>query len=299
MNFPVMSLRALAARLAGAALLASCVTGAVGQVGPQAHAPGFSHIEGSVVFASAGSTEWVDASPNRPIMRGDRLWTDKGARAEVQLGSAALHMDSETFVEVLGWDRNALLAALNEGALSARVRQRQGENFKVSTPQLTFRPLQAGEYRLDVDPARNITRVTVRSGTALVNGIAAGAIQMHAGQQIAFSGRDLKVAGQGAPRIDSFDRWAVERNRAEDQAVAARNAPRTIAQQQPGPPGHWEWIAPWGWAWVQPQGQEAAAPPQAMVRPQAEIQRWRPPVNSYEFEEERSGRSRGRGYGFN
>jgi hypothetical protein len=53
---------------------------------PPARVATLSDLEGSVVFAPAGETEWVNAERNRPITRGDRLWTDEGARAAVHFG---------------------------------------------------------------------------------------------------------------------------------------------------------------------------------------------------------------------
>ena len=256
----------LALSLAGAAAMA--------QSGPA----GLTHIEGSVAFAPAGATEWSDARPRRPVTRGDRLWTDKGGRAEVQLASATLHMDSEAFVEVVALGRNSLQASLNEGTVNVRVRQGEGgDTLEINTPQLAFRALQPGDYRIDVDPAQGTTRVAVRSGTAMLYGVGGGALQLQAGQQAAFSGRDLRVAGQAAPLDQGFDRWAADRNRIEDQLIAARRAQQAQAGHQqsgssrampnwmPNQHGYWQWIAPWGWTWVQPRMQ--AAPPQVIVRP--------------------------------
>src|SRR5687768_14747927 len=71
---------------------------------PPARVATLSQIDGSVVFAPTGETEWLEAVLNRPITRGDRLWTDKGARAEVHAGPATLHLDSQTFLEVVELD---------------------------------------------------------------------------------------------------------------------------------------------------------------------------------------------------
>jgi len=214
-------------------LALSLAGSAMAQSGPPARLAGLTHMEGSVAFAPAGATEWSDASAKRPVVRGDRLWTDKGGRAEVQLGSGALHMDSETFVEIIALDRNSLQASLNEGTVNARVRRLEsGDTFEVTTPQLALRAMEPGDYRIDVDPAHGITWVAVRSGAAMLYGAGGGALQLQAGRQIAFSGRDLKVAGRGAPRDQGFDRWAADRNRIEDQALAARPAPQAAMDHQ-------------------------------------------------------------------
>jgi len=53
---------------------------------PAAH---LHHAEGSVAYAPQGDKEWHDVQPRRLLKRGDRLWTDRGSRAEVQ--PAATH----------------------------------------------------------------------------------------------------------------------------------------------------------------------------------------------------------------
>jgi len=247
---------------------------------PPARVASLSQIEGSVVFAPAGETEWLDARLNRPVTRGDRLWTDRGARAEVHLGSAVLHMDGQTFLDVVALDDDVLQASLNEGSVNARVRElARGENFEVDTPQLAFRASQPGDYRIDVDPAQATTRVTVRSGAVLVYGANGQSQELAGGQVVTFAGRDLeRVAVQATPADDAFDRWAADRNRAEDQSIAARYVPRevvgyqqldpygtwaqdasygavwyprvTVADWAPYRYGHWEWISPWGWTWI-------------------------------------------------
>ena len=275
-----LALMALRRLLPWAALLALACVGrsALAQADPPARVATLSYMEGSVAFAPVGETEWSGAVPNRPITRGDRLWTDPGGRAEMHLGSAALHLDSQTFIAISALDSDVLQLSLNEGALSARVRQLEaGETFEVDTPQLAFRAAQAGDYRIDVDPVGGTTRVAVRSGSAAIYGAGGGRLQLNAGQQMAFSGRDLAPAAlQPAP--DSFDRWAADRNREEDQSVSARYVPRdvvgyqqldahgdwmqdpnygavwyprlTVADWAPYRYGRWEWIAPWGWTWI-------------------------------------------------
>ncbi len=274
---PLLS-RMVLARCA-ALLLTLAAVSAFAQSDPPARVASLSQIEGSVVLAPAGDTEWTDAVLNRPVTRGDRLWTDPGARAEVHLGSAVLHADGETFLDFTALDDRTLQASLNEGTVNARVRQLlAGENFEIDTPHLAFRATVPGDYRIDVDPANGITQVTVHSGSATVYGASGRSQQLVAGQQLAFAGRDLEPVAAQAPRDDGFDRWAADRNRREDESVAARYVPRdvvgyqqldpygtwsedptygaiwfpqiTIADWAPYRYGHWEWIRPWGWTWV-------------------------------------------------
>jgi hypothetical protein len=260
--------------------LALAALSAIAQADPPARVGSLTQVEGSVVFAPAGETEWIAAAPNRPITRGDRLWTDRGARAELHLGSAVLHIDSEAFLDLVALDEAVFEASLNEGSVNMRVRELEaGENFEIDTPHLTFRAAQPGDYRIDVDPAGGTTRVTVRSGMARVYGASGQALQLQAAQQLSFAGRDLDpVAPATLPLDNGFDRWAADRNRLEDQSISARYLPRDVvgyaqldmngtwaqdpaygavwyprvaaADWAPYRYGRWESISPWGWTWI-------------------------------------------------
>src|SRR5262245_57481231 len=76
------------------------VTAALAQdaADPPARVAYVSQRQGSVVFAPQGEEDWTDLPQNRPLVEGDRLWTDAGARAELQLGTATMHVASESHV---------------------------------------------------------------------------------------------------------------------------------------------------------------------------------------------------------
>jgi hypothetical protein len=246
---------------------------------PPARVGTVSVVEGSVVFAPAGETEWANLPRNRPVTKGDRLWTDEGARAELHFGSSVLHMASRTFVEVMAVDDDVVQLAVNEGTVNARVRElRAGDNFEITTPQLALRATQPGDWRIDVDPGQGLTRVASHGGVAVLYGAGGNVQQVTSGQQVAFTGRDLTQVGAPPLQFGDFERWAADRNRAEDQSIASRYIPRevvgyqeldqngtwaqdptygpvwypqvTAADWAPYRYGRWEWIAPWGWTWI-------------------------------------------------
>ena len=253
---------------------------ATAQEDPPGRVGRLNHTEGVVTFSLAGDNEWTDAELNRPLTRGDRLWTDKGSRAEIQIGSSAVRMDGQTQVEILALNDQSAQLSVMQGTVYVRVRSLpEGENFEIDTPNLAYRAAYPGDYRIDVDAARGSTRVTIHSGTGAVYGEAGQALPMGGGQQITFRGRGLvQLATQESPPQDNFDRWAAERNRREDQSVSARYVPREVVGYQqldahgqwsqdathgpvwhpqgtatnwaPYRNGRWEWIAPWGWTWI-------------------------------------------------
>jgi hypothetical protein len=247
---------------------------------PPARIGALGAVEGSVVYAPAGQTDWTGAALNRPITRGDRVWTDEGARAELSFGASALQVASRTFVEVVGVDDDFVQLQLKEGTANARVHDLQGgESFEVDTPNLALRASRPGDWRVDVDPQQGFTRVAVHSGTATLLGANGGVRQVFAGEMLVFAGHNLApVTNAPAMPDDGFDRWAADRNRAQDHSIAARYIPREVVGYQeldrhgtwaqdptwgavwypdsvasdwaPYRHGHWESIAPWGPTWI-------------------------------------------------
>ena len=85
------------------------------------------YIKGSVSFQPAGESDWIPAVTNRPVTTGDRLWADKGARAELHIGSATIRLDSGTGFSFLNLDDRTVQIQLSEGTLDIRV-QRLGRD---------------------------------------------------------------------------------------------------------------------------------------------------------------------------
>ena len=234
---------------------------------------------GEVVYAPDGEEDWVELPQNRPLTNGDRLWADRGARAELQLDTATLHIGGETHVGVSALDEEGAQLILEQGSMHARVREMQrGDNFEIDTPNVAVRVTQPGEYRVDVDDKSGHTRVAVLSGSVTVFGDGGQSVQLAAGQTAAFTGRALASVQAPGFRPDELTQWAAERNRAEEQSVSARYVPRgVIGYSQldqhgqwdnvpeygavwyprnvpenwaPYRQGQWSYVRPWGWTWV-------------------------------------------------
>src|SRR6476660_7462849 len=71
---------------------------------PPARVARLAYVQGPVSFAPAGEDEWVVATPNRPLVPGDRVWSDAAARTEFQVGSAVLRLGASTSATVLNLD---------------------------------------------------------------------------------------------------------------------------------------------------------------------------------------------------
>lgn len=269
----------LAGLLAGTAWAQTDIATDAGQ-DPPGRVARIGLVEGAVSTAEVGADNWANALLNRPLTRGDRVWVAERSRSELHIGSTAVRLNGATSVNLLTLDDDVAQLQLTQGTLSVRVRNLfDNERLQIDTPNLAFSVGQPGEYRIDVDPVRNTTRVSVLAGSGAAYGENGLSYPLGASQQVTFGGTSLSpiaVASVG-PR-DSFEAWVAERDRQEDIAVSARYVSReTIGYQQldqhgdwgndaaygavwypravaadwaPYRYGHWANIAPWGWTWV-------------------------------------------------
>ena len=154
-----MKFRFVLALVAGAILCASSAW-----ADPPSQVGRLSLISGSVSFQPGNLDEWAPATLNYPLSEGDHLWTDAGARAEVQLFSSAIRLNSNTEFSFLNLDDETVQVRLTQGSLNISVRALdEGTAFEIDTPNATVSVLAAGSYRVDVGPTGD-TSVTVRSG---------------------------------------------------------------------------------------------------------------------------------------
>ncbi len=237
------------------------------------------YTSGAVSFSPAGEDDWVRSTINRPLTTGDRLWSDAGARAEVQIGGAMIRMGAGTGVSVLNLDDRIAQLQLTQGVLNVRVRRLEpGQVLEVDTPNLAFALRQPGEYRIEVDPDGSATTIVMRKGQGDVYGEGAAYV-IDSRQPYRFTGTGLREYQYvDTPRLDEFDRWSSDRDRNYDNSPSARYVSQDVVGYQdldvngtwrvdasygnvwipnrvatgwaPYRDGHWVWVDPWGWTWV-------------------------------------------------
>ena len=238
------------------------------------------HMTGAVSFSPAGEDDWVQATMNRPMTIGDRLWVDSGARAELQIGGAVLRLNAGTSVTVLNLDDDISQLQLTQGTMNVRVRRFDpNQMLEIDTPNLAFTVRQAGEYRIAVDTEGNATDVIVRKGQGEVYGEGASYV-VDSRQPYRFIGngparvravrraarRRFRSLGNGSrPPLRHIDlgplcfagrhrlsgprcEWKLER-RCDLRQRLVPDA-RRAAGWAPYRDGHWAWVDPWGWTWV-------------------------------------------------
>jgi hypothetical protein len=233
-------------------------------------------LDGEVSFQPSGLEDWTDATINYPLTTGDHLVTLKDARAELHIGSNAIRLDANSNFGFLNLDDSIVQVSLTEGSMEIHLRQLDdNDSFEIATPNGAITLLRTGDYRIDTDPDRDATMLTVRGGQAeLFSGSSSMIIKA---QETAYvhenQDPDVRVANQ----TDTFDTFASSRDSVSDTPAAASHVapevtgaedlnnygswqnlptvgdvwvPPVAADWAPYSDGDWSYVDPWGWTWV-------------------------------------------------
>ena len=237
------------------------------------------YLSGQVSYSRGDNPDdWQPASRNFPMTLGDRLYTARGSRLELQTEGGAIYLAPESDLAALNLTWDVKQFSLGMGSASFHIRQiGSGESFEVDTPNAAVTLARAGEYRIDVDRDGN-TRVIVKRGYAYV-AAAGGEVPLEAGRLMAIDGIDSPVYDiMSLPRPDSWDQWVGTRSRRirDDRSRRYINADisgvedldeygawsqipeygtcwspaRVSSDWRPYRSGRWAWQDPWGWSWV-------------------------------------------------
>ena len=179
------------------------------------------YLAGEVSVQPQGIGAWIQGSIFRPLTNADNVWADKDSRAELNLVSGRMRIDSETSLTLTKVTDRSVQVELHQGVLNVHVRRLgDGEIYEIDTPNLAFTLTKAGDYRVDVSPNEDSTIVTVRQGEGQATGHDR-TVSVHAGERTEFSGSSLEPPVRQAPREDGFDEWCQDRDRRLDHVASA------------------------------------------------------------------------------
>jgi len=241
-----------------------------------------SYEAGDLGMMPAGSTQWTAADVNRPLTNGDKLSSGPDAKAELELGGAALRINSQTDVGVLNLTDQTGQFELTQGTLNITVRNiYQGATYEIDTPTLALVINQPGSFRVDVPTDGSSTTVNVIDGEGMIYGENSAQRDVYSGRSYVFADSSLSnVTVNELGGGDAFDNWCNERDSeyaTEETSSAQYVSDDTVGAQDlaaygtweddgdygpiwypggvaagwaPYTFGHWVWISPWGWTWV-------------------------------------------------
>jgi hypothetical protein len=237
-----------------------------------------SFIQGEVALFADPELGWEAAYVNSHVTSENSVWTEPGARTEVRVGSTALRLEEGSQLDVARLDDDTLRAHLARGRLAVRIRfLESGETYTFTTADARFQLRSNGRFRLDADPERGESRLTVFSGSALLDA-SGGFVQVEPGSSVRVTGGARPSYSLEPAYSSPLDEWALAR----DERFAQREASRYVSPRMTGwedldeygewrsepeygtlwfptrveagwvpyRDGRWTWVRPWGWTWV-------------------------------------------------
>jgi hypothetical protein len=262
------------------AFLATASLGAAAQE-PPGRAGRLAFAEGSVSVYMDPDIGWEPGYVNVPITSENSVWTDVDSRAELRVSGLSLRLDETSQLDITELVDARLEATLARGAVNVRIRHFLNNDFiAINTPQARFILLSEGRYRIDSDPDRGDSRITVFEGRASME-TRSGGSPCRAASRWWCGASDRPAYALQAVMTTDFDRWASARDSHWVETQAPRYVStymtgyedldahgqwvqepdygplwfpqRVAADWAPYSYGHWAWVRPWGWTWIDDQ----------------------------------------------
>ncbi len=238
------------------------------------------YISGTVSFQPSGEDQWSQAVLNYPMTGGDRIYTDRDGRAELETGNIAVRVSSSTDVTTTNLSDQIVQLGLAQGTLRVRAYEiLDGNSVEIDTPNAALTLLRPGSYRVETYPDNGTTLVTVNNGDLEISGNGLSQT-VHSGQSVKLEGTDeVQMAFVSGPGNDDFDSWCNDRDRRYlssnsrqytggyvpgyddlDQYGQWQSTPDygqvwyptgVAGDWAPYRYGRWAWVEPWGWTWVE------------------------------------------------
>ncbi|HLK33516.1 MAG TPA: DUF6600 domain-containing protein, partial [Terriglobales bacterium] len=208
-------------------------------------------IHGDVTLQRGDSNDWVAATLNTPVVRGDGISTGNVSRAEVQLDYAnVLRLDANAYAKVTELNRSRIQVQVGNGLADYSVFKGAEAEAEIDTPNLALHPLGEGVYRVQVNSNAE-TQVIVRKGEAEIT-TPQGSTRVQSGQMITVEGtNNPEYQTVSAPAKDDWDRWNSDRDSLIRDAQSWRYTNRYYTGSDDlDAYGHWVYVPDYGQVWT-------------------------------------------------
>jgi hypothetical protein len=240
-------------------------------------------IQGDVSTQRGDTGDWAAAALNQPLVGGDRISTGDNSKAELQLDHAnilRLGNNSQAKIATLERVQNQraqIQVQIGQGLAYYTIGKDSEAEVEIDTPNAAVRPASKdGVYRIEVTGFE--TQVIVRVGAVdLTTPQESARVEMGQGATVRGTTREAGNVLGGAPAMDSWDSWNIDRdgvirnaqswnytNRyyvgSEDLDVYGHWlnvpdygrvwSPAVGGGWSPYRAGRWVWEPYWGWTWV-------------------------------------------------
>jgi len=240
-------------------------------------------IQGDVSTQRGDTEEWAAAALNQPLVGGDRVLTGDNSKAELQLDHGnILRLGNHSLLKIATVERvqnqrGQIQVQIWQGLAYYSVFKDSDAEVEIDTPNAAIRPTSKdGVYRIEVTGFE--THLIVRAGAVEI-ATPQGSARVEMGQDATIKGT-TRLAGNvlgGAPAMDSWDSWNIDRdgviNNAQSWNCTNRYyvgsedldvyghwvnvpdygrvwSPTVGGGWSPYRAGRWVWEPYWGWTWV-------------------------------------------------
>jgi len=209
-----------------------------------------SMIEGNAGYQRVPEEEWSAASVNMPLEPGDRIYTGRGGRVEIEFEEGSvLRLSENTDVEILTLDENFVQIRMLLGIASITVEQ--GVDFEIGAPAAAFSTETNGIYRFEVAEDGRSEAIVRKGRLETVNNNFTRVIR---------NGEIIRAYPDAAGpvvtaynRRDAWDEWTDRRDADRRPSAAARRyIPNnvSIGVSELDRHGRWVYVANYGWGWT-------------------------------------------------
>jgi len=267
---------------AGAALILLALTASSSraQDDPPFQAGRLSFVSGAVSIQPVGLDDWGQAYQNLPVGPGDRIFTDSGGRAEIEIGQTFVRIGPNSDVSFVEDSPTGISIGVAQGSVHVcSLAFWPGQSFHANTPSGSGTLWHPGELRVDVFPDQQAALFTDIGSYANITGADHFYQDIQQGQAIELIGSNpVYPQWLEAASPDDLDFWSQQRDQQIASSASYRYVSREIAgadeldangSWMPGTPygtvwfpnvqpgwapyhyGRWVNHAPWGPVWVE------------------------------------------------
>jgi hypothetical protein len=208
-------------------------------------------VHGAVSIMRGDSKDWVPATANVSMVRGDAIATGPDSRTELQFDYAnVLRLGPGTEVKAAELARTRIQIQVASGLVDFEVFKGTEADVEIDTPNMAIHALGEGVYRIQVNSAES-TQLTVGRGRAEAT-TPQGGMNVGKGQVIYVKGADNPEYQMAQWHDqDDWDRWNDDRG----HTVADAQAWQYTNQYYMGSEdldryGDWIQVPGYGWCWT-------------------------------------------------
>jgi hypothetical protein len=209
-----------------------------------------SYLEGDVSTQRLPDVDWSAASINMPLEPGDRIYTGRNGRLEIEFDDdSVLRLAENTDIEILSLDERIVQVRMLLGLATLTVAS--GVDFEINTPAAAFNAVSKGSYRFEVNEDGDTDAIVRKGRIEAANNAFARAVESGTRLHVRAGGEALYSVARYEER-DAWDEWN-DRRTVDRRAYASRRyLPSTvyIGAADLDRYGRWVNVSNYGWAWV-------------------------------------------------